>query len=137
MNTIKLRRNRSMTIVLYLFVAIFWIVDLALLFISITGESEYLLQALLFVVFAILLTVAVRTVTRWKLVFDEEGVTYTPMIGRAKKLAYREISRITIGQGYVIYDPAGSKWAVFVDDSPNALQAIELMKTKGVKVDLF
>lgn len=137
MNTIKLRRNRSMTILLYLFVAIFWIVDLALLFISITGESEYLLQALLFVVFAILLTAAVRTVTRWKLVFDEEGVTYTPMIGRAKKLAYREISRITIGQGYVIYDPAGSKWAAFADDSANALQAIELMKTKGVKVDLF
>lgn len=137
MNTIKLRRNRSMTIVFYLFVAIFWIVDLALLFISITGESEYLLHALLFVLFAILLTVAVRTVTRWKLVFDEEGVTYTPMIGRAKKLAYREISRITIGQGYVIYDPASSKWASFADDSPNALQAIDLMKTKGVKVDLF
>ena len=137
MNTIKLQRNRSLTIVLYLFVAIFWIVDLALLFLSITGESEYLLQALLFVVFAILLTVAVRTVTRWKLVFDEEGVTCTPMIGHAKKLTYREISRITIGQGYVIYDPAGSKWTVFADDSPNALQAIELMKTKGVKVDLF
>ena len=137
MNTIKLQRNRSLTIVLYLFVAIFWIVDLALLFISITGESEYLLQALLFVLFAILLTVAVRTVTRWKLVFDEEGVTYTPMIGRAKKLSYPEISLITIGQGYVIYDPAGSKWAAFADDSPNALQAIELMKTKGVKVDLF
>lgn len=137
MNTIKLQRNRSMTIILYLFVAIFWIVDLALLFLSITGESEYLLQALLFVVFAILLTAAVRSITRWKLVFDEESVTLTPMIGRAKKLAYREISRITIGQGYVIYDPAGSKWAVFADDSPSALQAIDLMKTKGVKVDLF
>ena len=137
MNIIKLKKSRSITVVLYLFVTIFWIVDLALLFISITGESEYLLQALLFVIFAILLTAAVRSITRWKLVFDEEGVTYTPMIGHAKKLTYREISRITIGQGYVIYDSAGSKWAVFADDSPSALQAIELMKTKGVKVDLF
>ena len=52
-------------------------------------------------------------------------------------MIYCEITRVTIGQGYVIYDLSGSKWAAFADDSPNALQAIELMKTKGVKVDLF
>lgn len=137
MNTIKLKKQLSLIVILYLFVIIFWIVDLALLFISVTGEYEYLLQALLFAAFAVLLTAAVHSIARWKLVFDDEGITYTPMIGRAKKITYREITRVTIGQGYVIYDPSGSKWAAFADDSANAAQAINLMKAKGVKVDLF
>lgn len=135
MDTIKLKKDLTLTVILYILDAIIWIAVIAIPFLS-DSPDDYLLSAF-FGVFAILLTAAVRSVTRWKLVFDGEGVTYTPMIGAAKRLAYREISRITIGQGYVIYDPSGSKWAVFADDSPNALKAIDLMKANGVKVDLF
>lgn len=135
MDTIRLHKNRSLTVIICVLDVIIWIAVIAILFL---GESpdDYLLSAF-FGVFAIFLTAAICSIARWNLVFDGEGVTYTPMIGAAKRLAYREILRVTIGQGYIIYDSSGSKWAVFADDSTNAMNALNLMKAKGVKVDLF
>lgn len=135
MNTIKLRKDRNIVIVLCLLDAILWIALFATLILGSTGGFE--LQILFSAAAAVLLAAATRSIARWKLMFDENGVSCTPMIGRTKRLAYGEILRITIGQGYVIYDQSGSKWAVFADDSANALQAINLMKSAGVKVDLF
>lgn len=101
------------------------------------GFRDYLLQVIFFALFGAILMVPTRAISRWKLVFDGEGITYVPMVGAQKKLTYHEIHRVTIGQGYVIYDMSGGKWAAFADDSPSALQTLNLMKAKGVRVELF
>lgn len=135
MNTIKLKKDRSLIIIIGLLDAILWVSVFAMMILA--SSDGYLTAVLLLAVFAVLLTAATRSIARWKLLFDEEGVTYTPMMGRTKKLAYREILRVTIGQGYIIYDRNGGKWAVFADDSPGALKAINLMKAAGIKMDLY
>lgn len=139
MNTIKLQKNRGIVNLCYVLVAIIWIATIFTLVYSYVDGSlrDYLIQVFVFTLVGALLTVGTYAIGRWKLVFDEEGVTYVPMAGAKKRLSYREIQRVTIGQGYVIYNPSGSKWVAFADDSPGALQALNLIKARGVRVDLF
>lgn len=139
MNTIKLQKRSGILNICYVLVAIIWIATVFTLVYSYVDGSlrDYLLQVFIFTLVGIFLTAAVCAISRWKLVFDEEGVTYVPMAGAQKRITYREIQRVTIGQGYIIYDSAGSKWVAFADDSSGALQALNLMKARGVRVDLF
>lgn len=139
MNTIKLQKRSGIHNICYVLVAIIWIATIFTLVYSYVDGSlrDYLLQVFIFTLVGIFLTAGVCAISRWKLVFDEEGVTYVPMAGAQKRLTYREIQRVTIGQGYVIYDSSGSKWVAFADDSSGALQALNLMKARGVRVDLF
>lgn len=139
MNTIKLQKRSGILNICYVLVAIIWLATIFTLVYSYVDGSlrDYLLQTFIFALIGIFLTVSVCAISRWKLVFDEEGVTHVPMVGAQKRLTYREIQRVTIGQGYVIYDSSGSKWVAFADDSAGALQALNLMKARGVRVDLF
>ena len=139
MNTIKLQKRSGILNICYVLVAITWIATIFTLVYSYVDGSlrDYLLQVFIFTLVGIFLTAGVCAISRWKLIFDEEGVTYVPMAGTQKRLTYREIQRVTIGQGYVIYDSSGSKWVAFADDSSDALQALNLMKARGVRVDLF
>lgn len=139
MNTIKLQKRSGTLNICYVLVAIIWIAAVFTLVYSYVDGSlrDYLLQVFIFTLVGIFLTAGVGAISRWKLVFDEEGVTYVPAVGAKKRLTYREIQRVTIGQGYVIYDSSGSKWVAFADDSSGALQALNLMKARGVRVDLF
>lgn len=139
MNTIKLQKRSGILNICYVLVAIIWIATVFTLVYSYVDGSlrDYLLQTFIFTLIGAFLTAGVCAIGRWKLVFDEEGVTYVPMAGAQKRLTYREIQRVTIGQGYVIYDQSGSKWVAFADDSSGALQALNLMKARGVRVDLF
>ena len=139
-NPIKLRKSRGIVIFLYVLVAVIWICIVAMIVFGFMEEGrlgEGLLDGGIFTVFNIFLTTFACAIGRWKLVFDGEGVTCTPMFGAKKRLTYPEIQRITIGQGYVIYDSSGSKWVVFGDDSNGAASAISLMKAKGVQVGLY
>lgn len=139
-NPIKLRKSRGIVIFLYVLVAIIWICIIGMIVFGFMEEGrleEGLLNGAIFTVFNIFLTTFACAIGRWKLVFDGEGVTFTPMFGAKKGLTYLEIQRITIGQGYVIYDSSGRKWVAFGDDSDGAARAISLMKAKGVRVDLF
>ena len=139
MNTIKLQKRSGILNICYVLVAIIWLATVFTLVYSYVDGSlrDYLLQTFIFALIGIFLTVSVCAISRWKLVFDEESVTYVPMAGAPKRLTYREIQRVTIGQGYVIYDSSGNKWVAFADDSDGALQALNLMKARGVRVDLF
>ena len=139
-NPIKLRKSRGIVIFLYVLVAVIWLCIIGMVVFGFMEEGrlgEGLLNGGIFTVFNIFLTTFTCAIGRWKLVFDGEGITCTPMFGAQKRLAYREILRVTIGQGYVIYDSSGSKWIAFGDDSSGAAQAIDLMKAKGVRVDLY
>ena len=137
---IKLRKSRGIVIFLYVLVAAIWVCIIAMVAFGFMEEGrleEGLMDGGIFTIFNIFLTTFACAIGRWKLVFDWEGVTCTPMFGAQKRLTYREIQRITIGQGYVIYDASGSKWIAFGDDSDGAARAISMMKAKGVRVDLY
>ena len=110
-NPIKLRKSRGIVIFLYVLVAVIWICIIAMVVFGFMEEGrlgEGLVDGGIFTVFNTFLTTFACAIGRWKLVFDGEGVTCTPMFGAQKRLTYREIKRITIGQGYVIYDSSGS-----------------------------
>lgn len=137
---IKLRRSRGIVAVLWVLAALIWLCIIFMIVYGFMEEGELresLIQGGIFTVFNIFLTAITCAIGRWKLVFDGEGVTCTPVFGAAKRLTYREIQRITIGQRYVIYDSSGSKWTAFGDDSSGAVNAVNLMKAKGVRVDLY
>ena len=82
--------------------------------------------------------VLIHMMARRKLLFDQNGIIFTPMAGADKKISYREIGKVDIGssKNYTIYLTDGTNFASFLGDADNARDALQRMKEMGVKLQL-
>lgn len=87
----------------------------------------------------LIIVIILHLMARRKLLFDQNGITYTPMLGATKNISYHEIGKVDIGtsRSYTIYLKDGTKFASFLGDADHARDALNRMTEKGVQTQLF
>ena len=90
-------------------------------------------------VLLLIIVVVLHLMARRKLLFDKNGISYTPMLGATKNISYHEIGKVDIGtsRSYTIYLKDGTKFASFLGDADHARDALNRMTEKGVQMKLF
>lgn len=141
MNQYKLKKSSFVTVLISILLVLSVLRFFSTIFMLTYEKMRSSLVIALLIIYGISSLVCIVLLIRMRrsqLLFNDNGIVYTPPFGAVRNLSYNDLQKLSIGgRSYVLYTIDGKKLVTFDDfRTENASEIVAFLKLKGVKTEI-